>query len=445
MWNFETEPEFQETLDWADDFVTSEVEPLDLVISSPWNRKDPIRRELFPPLQAQVKERGLWACHLDTDIGGPGYGQLKLALLNEIIGRARCGPNVFGCQAPDAGNSEVLARFGTPEQKERYLVQLLGDEIGSAFSMTEPQGGSDPKTFVTKADWSGAEWILNGEKWFTSEGSFADFLVVMAVTEPDAEPYRRMSMFLVPAETPGVEIVRDVGHGDQTLAAGEHSYIRYSDVRLPAEAIIGRRGDGFLIAQTRLGGGRVHNAMRTMGLVRKAFDMMCERAISRFTQGEKLADKQLVQEMIADSWIEMEQLRLFVLQTAWKIDKYHDYKKVRADIAAVKALMPGVLQRVSNRALQIHGALGVSNEMPFVSMVVEAAIMGLGDGATEVHKVTIARQLLRNYRPSPDMFPSSHLPRLRTAAEQKYAATLAKYPAYYLGGRGERAVLPAGV
>jgi acyl-CoA dehydrogenase len=424
-WEFETDPEFQKELDWVDHFVTTEVEPLDHVIRHAYDLKDPVRQRLIPPLQEKVRERGLWGTHLGPELGGPGYGQVKLALLNEILGRTHCGPIVFGCQAPDSGNAEILAHYGTGELKDRYLAPLLRNEIVSAFSMTEPQGGSDPTQFVTRAELDGDEWVINGEKWFSSHGNFASFLIVLAVTDPEESAHRRMSMFVVPAETPGIEIVRNVpvyGHDEEH---GTHSYIRYHDVRIPRDHLLGDRGAGFVVAQTRLGGGRIHHAMRTVGLVGQAFEMMCERALSRVTKGELLARKQLVQDMIAESWIQIEQFRLLVLRTAWRIDKYQDYQRVRADISAVKVAMPKVLHDVASRALQIHGSLGISNEMPFGAMVLESFHMGLADGATEVHKTTLARQLLKDRAGSDDLFPSRHRPKLRAAALEKYDDVLA--------------------
>jgi acyl-CoA dehydrogenase len=419
-WDFETEPEFQRELDWVDAFVREEVEPVDFLVRHAWNMNDPVRQQLIPPLQDRVRERGLWATHLGPNLGGPGYGQVKLALLNEILGRSHSAPIVFGCQAPDSGNAEILAHYGSERLKKEYLEPLLRNDIVSAFSMTEPQGGSDPTQFVTRAELDGDEWVINGEKWFSSHANFASFLVVLAVTDPDEPGHRRMSMFVVPADTPGVNILRNVPVYGHDADAGTHSYIRYENVRIPKENLLGERGQGFVVAQTRLGGGRIHHAMRTVGLVKRAFDMMCERALSRVTQGEVLARKQLVQAMIADSWIQLEQFRLLVLRTAWKIDRYNDYLKVRADISAVKAAMPQVLHDVAARALQIHGSLGVSNEMPFAAMVLESFHMGLADGATEVHKTTLARQLLKQYTPTDDLFPTMHLPKLRSEAHEKY-------------------------
>src|ERR1700674_479202 len=228
-----------------------------------------------------------------------------------------------------------------------------------------------------------------------------------------------MSLFNVPAETPGVEIIRNVGVGTESHAT--HGYVRYTDVRVPADHILGGEGQAFAIAQTRLGGGRIHHAMRTIALARRAFDMMCERAVSRQTRMGPLSNFQMTQEKIADSWIEIEQFRLLVLRTAWLIDKYHDYKRVRKDIAAVKVAMPKVYHDVVQRAMHLHGALGVSNEMPFSGMMTAAEVMGVADGPTEVHKITLATQLLKGYQPYQGLFPSGHLPARRAAAREKYA------------------------
>jgi acyl-CoA dehydrogenase len=425
--DFDVDPQFQEELDWVDQFVRHEIEPLDFVVRNPYNLTDPIRQHVIPPLQEKVRERGLWACHLGPDLGGRGYGQLKLGLMNEILGRARCAPIVFGCQAPDSGNSEILAHYGTPQQKATYLEPLLRNEIVSCFSMTEPQGGADPKVFRTSAHLDGDQWVINGEKWFSSNARWSSFLIVMAITEPDNPPYQQMSMIIVPTDTPGVNIVRNVGLGGEAPGEGTHAYIRYEDVRVPKDNLLGPRGGAFVVAQTRLGGGRIHHAMRTVGMVQRAFDMMCERAVSRSTQGEMLGKKQMIQQMVADSWIDMETFRLLVLRTAWRIDKYKDYKRVRTDISAVKAMMPRVLHDVASRALQVHGSLGVSNEMPFVHYVVESFHMGLADGPTEVHKVTLARLLLSEYKPAEDLFPSYHLPRRQEESRSAYADLLERY------------------
>jgi acyl-CoA dehydrogenase len=424
MWDFETDPEFQEKLDWIDTFLTNEVEPLDLVFGDPYDKADKRALAVVRPLQQQVKDKGLWACHLGADLGGPGYGQVKLALMNELLGRSGWAPTIFGCQAPDSGNAEILAHYGTATQKAKYLQPLLDGEISSCYSMTEPHAGADPTLFTTRATRDGDQWVINGEKWFSSNARFSSFLIVMVVTNPDVSAYRGMSMFIVPTETPGVEIVRNVGVGTESEDHASHAYIRYTDVRIPADHLLGEEGGAFVIAQTRLGGGRIHHAMRTIAQLRKAFDMMCERAVSRQTRAGSLASMQMTQEKIADSWIEIEQFRLLVLRTAWLIDKHNDYKRVRKDIAAVKVAMPKVYHDVVLRAMQLHGALGVSNEMPFSRMMVGAQVMAIADGPTEVHKITLATQLLKDYQPNEGLWPSAHIPTRRAAAREHFASAL---------------------
>ena len=420
-WDFETDPDYAEKLAWADEFVRTRVEPLDYVLGDPYDKSDARAMAIARPLQAAVREQGLWACHLGPELGGPGYGQVKLALLNEILGRSRWAPTIFGCAAPDTGNAEILAHYGTPEQKAAYLQPLLDGEIVSCYSMTEPQAGADPALFTTRAVRDGDEWVINGEKWFSSNASYASFFIVMVVTDPDVPVYEGLSQFIVPAGTPGLEIVRNAGLATEPEGEGRHAYVRFTDVRVPADHLLGKEGDAFVIAQTRLGGGRIHHAMRTISQVRKAFDLMCERAVSRQTRKGSLATLQMTQEKIADSWIEIEQFRLLVLRTAWLIDKHQDYKKVRKDIAAVKVMLPKVYADVVTRAMRLHGALGVSNEMPFGEMLLEAEALGLADGPTEVHKITVARELLKGYEPTDGLFPSGHLPALRAAARSQLA------------------------
>jgi acyl-CoA dehydrogenase len=278
--------------------------------------------------------------------------------------------------------------------------------------------------FTTRAEKDGDEWVINGSKFFSSNAKTASFLIVMAVTNPEVSAYQGMSMFLVPTDTPGINIVRNVGLAGEPRDEGAHALIHYDNVRVPADGLLGGEGQAFAIAQTRLGGGRIHHAMRTIGMAQRALDMMCERALSRETQGSILADKQFVQGYIADSYAQLVQFRLFVLYTAWEIDKYNDYRKVRKDIATAKVVMPTVLHDIAWRAMQVHGALGVSNEMPFFGMILGAGVMGLADGPTEVHKVTVARQVLRDYKPSDDIWPTQHLPKLREAARAKLSEHL---------------------
>src|SRR4029078_4009063 len=324
---------------------------------------------IVDPLKAEVRRQGLWATHLGPELGGQGYGQLKLALLNEILGRSQWAPIVFGCQAPDTGNGEILAHYGTHKQKRTFLRPLLDGELFSCYSMTEPHAGADPTLFKTSAVRDGDDGGINGWKFFSSNAKTASFLIVMAVTDPDVSAYQGMSMFLVPTDKPRVTIEQNRGLAGEPLNEGFHSLIHYDDVRVPAEALLGGEGQAFAIAQPRLGGGRIHHAMRTIGLAKKALDMMCERALSRETAGSLLGDKQFVQGYIADSYAQLVQVRLFVLYNAWEIDEYNDYQKVRKDIATAKVVMPTVLHDIAWRSMQVHGALGTSNEMPFFQYI----------------------------------------------------------------------------
>jgi acyl-CoA dehydrogenase len=429
MWDFSTEPEFQDKLDWMKEFVKEECEPLDILFpghGAPYDTRNKTSRAVLKPLQAKVREKGLWACHLGAELGGPGYGQMKLALMNEIIGRSYWAPTVFGTAAPDTGNAEILAMFGTAEQKARYLQPLLDGDIVSTFSMTEPQAGADPKEFICKAWREGDEWVLDGEKWFSSNARYASFLIVLAVTDPEASPSSRMSMFIVPTETPGFSIIRNVGLADEPLgdpAHGIHPYVRYDKVRLPLDAMLGGPGEGFKVAQARLGGGRVHHAMRTVGKCQRMIEMMLERAVSRRAQGRRLADHQFVQGMIADSAIELEQFRLMVMHTAWVIDTM-PHGTARVPIAMCKVQMAKIFHDISQRAIQVHGSLGVTNELPLTGWYLSSASLALADGPTEVHKVQIAKAMLGGARTQPGLFPSEHIPTRLEAARAKYAHIL---------------------
>ncbi len=423
-WNFETEPEFQEKLDWMSDFVRLEVEPLDLVFRGPADPFDPARpgpAAAMAPLKKIVKQRGLWACHLDAHLGGQGFGQVKLGLMNEILGRSRFGPTVFGCQAPDTGNMEILARFGTPEQKQRYLDPLLAGEIASCYSMTEPQAGADPAQFTCRAELIGDEWVINGEKWFASHADFARFLLVVVVTDPSVPIHQGASILIVDRDSPGLEIVRNCAVGMVSeIGVGVHGYLRFDNCRVPKSHILGKPGQGFEVAQSRLGGGRIHHAMRTVGLLNKALDMMCERSLSRNTKGESLSQKQLTQEKIADSYTQITQFRLHVLYAAWLIDKHRAYtREVRREIAAVKAAMPGVLRDVVYRALHLHGSLGMTNETPLMAMWATVPEMGIVDGPTEVHKTSVAKEVLRDRKGCDTLFPDYYLPDAIEAAKKK--------------------------
>lgn len=404
MWTFETDPEFQKELDWISAFMREKVEPLDHVLGSQWNIHDPLFVKLVRPLQAEVKARGLWACHLGPHLGGRGYGQLKLALMNEQLGRSRFGPITFGTQAPDTGNSEILAHFGTDEQKERFLKPLLENEMVSCFAMTEPQGGADPLQIRTTAVREGDEWVISGEKWFASNARYAGFFIIMALTDPDAaDPYRRQSMFIVPAGTPGIEIIHEYMYYSQPEP--DHAHMRWTNVRVPADHLLGAQGEAFAVAQVRLGGGRLHHAMRSLAEATKCLEMTCERVVSRQTKGQVLWKQQMVQDKIADAWIQLRQFRLFVLETAWMADQGKDWKALRQHVSAVKVLMPKVLHDVSATAIHLHGALGLTTEVPFTEHMMNSLMVGMADGPTEVHKSVVAREILKTVTPNPEMFP----------------------------------------
>ncbi|MGH9297798.1 MAG: acyl-CoA dehydrogenase family protein, partial [Acidimicrobiales bacterium] len=322
-WDFSTDPEFERKLAWMREFVREEIIPLETIELTPDQRK-----RILAPLQEQVKQQDLWASHLPPELGGGGFGQVKLGLMHEILGQTAYGPVVFGNNAPDSGNAELIAlgieATGRDDQREQWLEPLLAGEIRSAFSMTEPGAGADPTLISTRAVRDGEEWVINGHKWFTSNGSVADVLVVMAVTNPDVHPYHGSSMLLVPTNTPGVDIVRDVSTMEDPVEHfgkfGAHSEIVYRDVRVPVGNLVGREGDGFRLAQQRLGPGRIHHCMRWLGQSKRAFDMLCERAVSRYTHGSYLAEKQTVQNWVAESHAEMTAARLMTLYAAWKMD-----------------------------------------------------------------------------------------------------------------------------
>jgi acyl-CoA dehydrogenase len=425
-WDFCTDPEFQAELDWIREVVVDQIEPLDLV-------KHQMTREAWKratdPIKDQVKERGLWAAHLDPELGGQGMGQVKLALMHEILGRTGSAPALFGNQAPDSGNSELLAIGADEEQKERWLQPLLAGELTSSFSLTEPHtAGSDPTGITTTAVLDGDEWVIDGHKWFASNASVADFVLAMVVTDPDAGPHRRASMILIEAGTPGMNIVRDVGtmdhphpfEGDHHL--GGHAEILFEGCRVPAENLIGNPGEGFLLAQKRLSGGRIHHAMRWIGTCHRAFDIMCERAVSRQMGGRPMADKQFVQDFVAASATEIEAARLLTLHAAWHWDT-HGGSASRVQIAQIKWWGAQVLYNVIDRAIQVCGALGYSTDLPLERMYRTARNFRLSDGADEVHKSFIARKVLKDYTPV-EGYPTEHVPTRRAEAQTRFAEYL---------------------
>ena len=420
-WEFSTEPEFEAKLAWMRRFMHDEVYPLEVA-----DLDDRGFMRAVKPLQEEVKRQKLWATHLPPELGGQGYGQVKLGLMHEIEGASVWGPIVFGNQAPDSGNSEILANFGTREQKERWLYPLLDGRIRSAFSMTEPNtAGSDPTLLAASAELDGDEWVINGHKWFTSNGMIADFLIAMVITEPKADSYERASMIIVPSDTPGVNRVRNIPTmaGEHERFGYGHAEVIYKDVRVPMANTLGERGQGFLIAQHRLGPGRIHHCMRWLGQARRAFDMLCERAMTREAFGKKLAGHETVQNWIADSAAEMQAARLMTLQAAWVIDT-QGASAARKEISLIKFFGAKVLHDVIDRAIQIHGSLGYSSDIPLEEMYRHARAARMYDGPDEVHRVTVARQILAAYKPATGEWPSEHIPTRREAARRKFAALL---------------------
>ena len=351
---------------------------------------------LVAELQARAQSEGLWAPHVPPEAGGTGTGFLAYAHLNEEIGRSISAQLVFGCQAPDAGNAEILHLFGTDEQKERWLRPLVAGEIRSFFSMTEPEvSGSDPTTLRTTARREGDEWVIDGHKWFSSSAQGAAFGVVMAVTDPEAPPHGRMSQIIVPADTPGFEVVRatpvlgHVGHGWST-----HCEVRYTGVRVPVENVLGALGDGFRIAQKRLGPGRIHHVMRWLGQMQRAFELMCTYALQREAFGSRLADKQTIQNWIADSAAEIHACRLMTLDAARKIDEGDE---ARVEVSVIKFYAARVLGEVIDRAIQVHGARGLTDETPLATMYATARAARIYDGPDEVHRMVVSRRILKAF------------------------------------------------
>jgi acyl-CoA dehydrogenase len=352
--------------------------------------------ELIRSLQAKAKQQGLWAPHVPPEAGGTGQGFLAYAHLNEEIGRSTYAQLVFGCQAPDAGNAEILHLFGTDAQKERWLKRLVAGEIRSFFSMTEPEvPGSDPTTLRTRAVRDGDEWVIDGHKWFSSGADGAAFGIVMAVTDPTAEPHRRASQIVVPADTPGVEIVGPTpvfGHAGSGWST--HCEVWYRGVRVPVENTLGEPGDGFRIAQKRLGPGRIHHVMRWLGQMQRAFELLCSYSLEREAFGSRLADKQTVQNWIADSAAEIHACRLMTLDAAHKID---DGDEARVEVSVIKYYAAQVLHDVIDRAIQVHGARGLTDETPLAEMYASARAARIYDGPDEVHRMVVSRRILKEF------------------------------------------------
>ena len=347
-------------------------------------------------IKAKVWEAGLWAPHLPAEYGGMGLDFLAHAYMNEVLAYAVGAAALFGVVAPNSGNQRILAKYGTDKQKQEWLVPLVEGRMESGFSMTEPHNpGSDPRSLDTSAVRDGDHWIINGHKWFTSNGIAADFFIVMCRVRDDSGEYRtgEMVQIIVPTSTRGVNIVRGIGVWGRPVS--DHCEVKYEDVRVPIENTLGQVGEGHQAAQDRLGPGRIYHCMNSIGQMWRAFDLMVQRADSRKVHGGLLKDKQFVQGFIADSYIDIQAARLMTIHAAEKLDRQDT--DARIDISAIKVFVPAAYHRVVDRAIQVWGAAGISNDLPLAAMYQGARILRLADGPDEVHQILIAKSVLHQY------------------------------------------------
>jgi acyl-CoA dehydrogenase len=351
--------------------------------------------DILKPLQQIVKEKGLWAGHLPKEYGGMGMGFVSLGLLSEVIGQSPIGPYIFGSMAPDAGNGEILVHAASEEQKEKYLKPLANYDIRSCFAMTEPEvSGSDPRTLLGTAVEDGDEWVINAHKWYTTGAEGAAFAIAMVVTDPDADPHSRTSMFIVDTDNPGFEIVREVPvMGDHY--PGGHCEVRFNDCRIPAKNLLGKRGEGFKLAQLRLGPGRITHAMRWLGVARRSLNEMITYSLAQKDGEKTLADSQTIQNYIADSEAEIQASRLLTLQAAWKMDHGDQARK---EVSLIKFYGAQMLNNVLDRAIQTLGMYGVTPNTPLEGLLREARAARIYDGADEVHRMVVARQVLKEFK-----------------------------------------------
>jgi len=394
--DFSVSEKMQIILSMIDEFVIKELIPLE---------KDYLAdnmKVLMPALEekrAMVRQMELWAPLHPAELGGMGLPLPESALVFEALGRTPLGLYTFGCQAPDAGNIEILHKFGTPKQVEVFLRPLVEGKIRSCFSMTEVDlPGSNPVMMDTTAVKEGDDYVINGQKWYTTAADGARFAIVMAVTDPKAPPHLQASMIIVPTDTPGFNLVRNIpvmGHAGEGYFS--HGEILYQNCRVPQKNLLGKEGYGFVIAQDRLGPGRIHHCMRWIGICNRSFDLMCARARDRvIAPNQRLADKQLVQGMIADSAAEIQAARLMVLHAAWKIEQVGT-KEARKDISMIKFVVANTLQRVVDRALQVHGGLGMTDDTIIAHFYAHERAARIYDGVDEVHKISVARQIMKTY------------------------------------------------
>jgi acyl-CoA dehydrogenase len=353
--------------------------------------------ELRAGIKEKVKSAGLWAPHLPKEYGGMGLDFLAHAYMNEVLAYAVGAASLFGVVAPNSGNQSILVKYGTEEQKRQWLLPLIDGTMESGFSMTEPHNpGSDPRSLDTTAVRDGDDWLINGHKWFTSNGIDANFFIVMCrVVDAGAENKRQgpMVQIIVPTDTRGVDIVRGIGIWGRPES--DHCEVIYDNVRVPVDNALGRVGEGHQAAQDRLGAGRIYHCMNSVGQMWRAFDLMVERARTREVHGGKLEDKQFIQGFIADSYIDIQAARLMTLHAAEQID--HGLQGARTDISAIKVFVPAAYTRVVDRAIQVWGAAGITNDLPLAGMYLGARTLRLADGPDEVHKILIAKNVLGQY------------------------------------------------
>jgi acyl-CoA dehydrogenase len=394
--DFSIPKETRDLVDRVRNFVETEIYSLE----DAW--REMTFRELVPLLEEKrqlVREQGLWTPQIPRSHGGVGLGFLEHALVSEQLARSPIGHYAFNAQAPDAGNMEILLEFGTAVQQEKWLTPLLAGEVRSCFSMTEPdRPGSNPVWMDTRAERDGDEYVINGHKWFTSSADGAAFAIVMVVTDPQAQPHMRASQIIVPTDTPGFELVRNIpcmGHAGDDWAS--HSEITYTDCRVPVENLLGEEGAGFSIAQSRLGPGRIHHCMRWIGISERCFELMCERAANRdIAPGEKLAGRQVIQHWIADCRAEIDASRLMVLHAGWKIDQL-GAREARTEVSAIKFFVADVMMKVIDRAIQVHGAKGISDDTILSFFYRNERAARVYDGPDEVHRNVVARRVLQDY------------------------------------------------
>jgi acyl-CoA dehydrogenase len=390
-------PELNMLLTTIREFVEEEIIPLEPLLL---NHEYDVLMARLEEKRQKARSLGLWLPQVPQAYGGMGLTLVEHGRVSEMLGRSLLGHYVFNCQAPDAGNMEILIEHGTPEQKETYLMPLLAGAVRSCFSMTEPENpGSNPTWMSTTAVKDATDYIITGHKWFTTGGEGAAFAIVMAITDPQAAKHQRASQIIVPTDTPGFRLVRKTSvMGERGAGWASHCEIMYDDVRVPQSNLLGPEGAGFIIAQERLGPGRIHHCMRWIGICERAFDLMCEQAVRReVAPGRPLADQQTIQNWVAESRAEINAARLMVLDAAHKMDEKGQYE-AREEVGLIKFYVANVLQNVLDRALQTHGALGMTDETPIAYWFRHERAARIYDGPDEVHKRSVAQRILQRYQ-----------------------------------------------